>query len=81
MDHEPWCLKKAPVLSLGLDMGEISEVGGKVGMRLATLLSLGLNRQHKDEGKEDGGSCLRRAQALGRTRNQGVEDVVVWSPR
>ena len=80
MDHEPWCLKKAPVLSLGLDAGEKSEVGEEGRMRLATLLSLGLNRQHKDEGKEDGGSCLRRAQALGRTRNQGAEDTVVQSP-
>ena len=43
-DREPWRSKKTAVLSLGLDAGEISEVGGKVGMRLATLLSLDLNR-------------------------------------
>ena len=81
MDREPWRLKKAAVLSLGLDAGEKSEVGEEVRMRLATLLSLGLTRRHKDEGKEDGGSCLRRAQAPARTRNQGAEDTVVLSPR
>jgi hypothetical protein len=41
MDREPH-LKKTAVLSVGLDAGEILEVGGEVGMRLATLLSLGL---------------------------------------
>ena len=77
----PWHSKKTAVLSLGLDAGEISEVGGKVGMRLATLLSLGLNRWHEDEGGEDGGWHSRWAKTSRRTRNQEAEDVVVQSPR
>jgi len=44
-----------------IDARENSEVGEEVRMRLATLLSLGLNRQHKDEGREDGGSRSRWA--------------------
>jgi hypothetical protein len=41
MDREPH-LKKTAVLSVGLDARKILEVGGEVGMRLATLLSLDL---------------------------------------
>jgi hypothetical protein len=41
MDREPRP-KKTAVLSVGLDARKILEVGGEVGMRLATLLSLGL---------------------------------------
>jgi hypothetical protein len=41
MDREPRS-KKTVILSVRLDAGEILEVGGEVGMRLATLLSLDL---------------------------------------
>ena len=68
------------VISLGLDVGENLEDKGEVGMRRTALLSLDLNRRHEDEGGEDGGSRSRRVQALGRIRNQGVEDMTVQSP-
>jgi hypothetical protein len=59
-----------------LNIGENSEVG----MRLATLLSLGLNRRRKGKGRENGDSCSRRARASIRARNQGAEDTGVQSP-
>jgi hypothetical protein len=70
-------LKKTAVLSLRLDVGETR----KLGKRLATLLSLGLNRRHEDEGGDDGGWRSRWAQTLRHTRNQETEDAVVQSPR
>jgi hypothetical protein len=80
-DHEPRRSKKTTVLSLGLNVGEILEVEGEVGMRLAALLSLGLNRWHKDEGREGGGRCSRWVQVSRRIRNQEAEDAAVQSPR
>ena len=55
MDCEPQHSKKIVVLSLGLDAEEISEVRGEMGLILATLLSLDLNRRHEDKGGEDDG--------------------------
>ena len=49
------------IVSLGLDIRENSKDKGEVGMRHTALLSLDLNRQHEDEGGEDGGSRSRRA--------------------
>ena len=81
MGHEPWLSKKTTILSPRLDVGKNSEDREQLRMRLATLTSLGLNRQHKDEGGEDSGRHSRRAQTPRRTRNQEVEDAVVQCPR
>ena len=65
------------ILSLGLDVGENSKDRGEVGMRRTALFSLDLNRQHENEGREDGGRHSRQAQTLRRTRNQEAEDAAV----
>ena len=58
-----------------------SKVGEEVGMRRATLLSLSLNRWHKDKGEEDGGWRSRRVQTLRRTHNQEAKGTAVQSSR